>query len=59
VRGRATTKPLRQWDVGREYMRRIKQRLDAAKIPLAGPRMQVELPNGSAKATPAQGLRVE
>jgi small-conductance mechanosensitive channel len=36
VRGRTTTKPLRQWDVGREFMRRIKQRLDAAKIPVAG-----------------------
>jgi small-conductance mechanosensitive channel len=59
VRGRATTKPLRQWDVGREYMRRIKQRLDAAKIPLASPRMQIELPNGSPNAAPAQGLRVE
>jgi small-conductance mechanosensitive channel len=58
VRGRVTTKPLRQWDVGREYMRRIKQGLDAAKIPLAGPRMQVEVQNGLPSATAAQGLRV-
>jgi small-conductance mechanosensitive channel len=43
VRGRTTTKPLRQWDVGREFMRRIKSRLDSANIPVAGPRMQVEL----------------
>jgi small conductance mechanosensitive channel len=45
VRGRTTTKPMRQWDVGREFMRRIKMRLDAARIPIAGPRMQVELAN--------------
>jgi small-conductance mechanosensitive channel len=49
VRGRTTTKPLRQWDVGREFMRRIKVRLDAAKIPVAGPRMQVELTNPQQK----------
>jgi moderate conductance mechanosensitive channel len=53
VRGRTTTKPLRQWDVGREFMRRIKGRLDAAKIPVAGPRMQVEL------ATPPQKEAVQ
>jgi moderate conductance mechanosensitive channel len=41
VRGRTTTKPLRQWDVGREFMRRIKLRLDAAGIPLAGQRVQI------------------
>jgi small conductance mechanosensitive channel len=41
VRCRTTTKPLRQWDVGREFVRRIKLRLDAAGIPLASPQMRV------------------
>lgn len=48
VRGRTTTKPLRQWDVGREFMRRIKLRMDAAGIPMAGPRTVVELKNVAA-----------
>jgi small-conductance mechanosensitive channel len=43
VRGRTTTKPLRQWDTGREFMRRIKLRLDAANIRPAGPRLQVDV----------------
>lgn len=51
VRAKTTTKPLRQWDVGREFMSRIKARLDAANIPLAAPRMQVDL--ASAPATVA------
>lgn len=43
VRGRTTTRALRQWDVGREFIRRIKVRLDAAGIPLAAPRQDVHL----------------
>jgi small conductance mechanosensitive channel len=46
VRGRTTTKPLRQWDVGREFVRRIYRRLEAEKIPLAGPRMKIESADG-------------
>lgn len=53
VRGRTTTKPLRQWDVGREFMRRIKLRLDAAKIPLGVPKMQVEPIPPTSPAPPA------
>ncbi len=61
VRGRATTKPLRQWDVGREYMRRIKARLDEAKIVLAVPRMNIELQNAAfdSPRNAPQGFRVE
>jgi small conductance mechanosensitive channel len=44
IRARTTTKPLRQWDVGREFLRRIYARVQAEKIPLVGPRMSVELP---------------
>jgi len=51
---RTTTKPLRQWDVGREFMRRIKQRLDEAKIPLAAPRMQVDIQNAAVRVTDPQ-----
>jgi small conductance mechanosensitive channel len=48
VRGRATTKPLRQWDVGREYLSRIHQQLTAENIPLAAPRMTVDSTGGNA-----------
>lgn len=44
VRARTTTRPLRQWDVGREFMRRVKLRMDAEGIPMAGPRITVDLP---------------
>jgi hypothetical protein len=40
-------------------MRRIKMGLDAAKIPLAAPRMQVDVQNWLPNNAPAQGLRVE
>jgi small conductance mechanosensitive channel len=53
MRARTTTKPLRQWDVGREYLRRVRVRLEAEKIPLAAPAMAVKL-TGSEPETPPQ-----
>lgn len=44
VRARTTTKPLRQWDTGREFLRRIKLQLDAAGVPIAAPRSNTSIP---------------
>lgn len=57
VRGRTTTKPLRQWDVGREFLKRIKRRLDEAGVPLAAPRQELNLalaPETLAALTPGR-----
>jgi small conductance mechanosensitive channel len=35
LRGRATTRPKDQWDVGREYNRRLKEAFEAAGVELA------------------------
>ncbi|MGD1905180.1 MAG: hypothetical protein ACFB0C_04205 [Leptolyngbyaceae cyanobacterium] len=35
------TQPLKQWDVAREYRRRLKAALDQAQIPIGVPQQQV------------------
>ena len=37
IKGRIRTKPIRQWEVGREYLRRIKQAFDANNIEIPFP----------------------
>ena len=37
VRSRIKTRPIRQWDVGREFQRRLKRNLQAAEIEMAVP----------------------
>jgi len=37
IKGRIKTKPIRQWQVGREYLRRIKQAFDAGGIEIPFP----------------------
>lgn len=41
IKGRIKTKPIRQWFVGREYLRRIKQAFDANKIEIPFPHRTV------------------
>jgi len=43
VRARIKTLPIRQWDVGREFNRRMKQKFDAAGIAFAAPRRLVQV----------------
>ncbi len=59
VKGRIKTLPGKQWEVGREINRRLKQRFDAAgfDLPARGPRrVEVALPGGGAMSQDA--LRV-
>lgn len=44
LKARIKTKPLDQWNVGREYNRRIKQAFDAAGIEIPYPHMKLVLP---------------
>ncbi|HYE33285.1 MAG TPA: mechanosensitive ion channel family protein [Methylomirabilota bacterium] len=44
VRARTTTKPLRQWDIGREFLKRIKVRFDQQGISLAHPQRTFHIP---------------
>ncbi len=37
IKGRIKTRPIRQWQVGREYLRRVKQAFDAAGIEIPFP----------------------
>jgi len=37
IKGRLRTQPIKQWDVGREYLRRVKQAFDAADIEIPFP----------------------
>ncbi len=41
IRARLTTKPGRQWEIGREFNRRLKKRFDAEGIEIPFPRMTV------------------
>jgi small conductance mechanosensitive channel len=41
IKGRLKTLPIRQWDVGREYLRRLKQAFDAAGIEIPFPHRSV------------------
>ena len=48
------TQPMEQWNVGREYRRRVKYAFDAAGISLAGPHHQIsvlDLPQSDSKQT--------
>lgn len=44
LKGRIKTRPLEQWNVGREYNRRIKHAFDDAGVEIPFPHMQVVLP---------------
>ena len=41
IKGRIKTKPIRQWMVGREYLRRIKLAFDAAGIEIPFPHQTI------------------
>lgn len=41
IKGRIRTLPIRQWDVGREYLRRLKQAFDAAGVEIPFPHRSV------------------
>jgi len=41
IKGRLRTKPIKQWDVGREYRRRLKQRFDAEGIEIPFPHRSI------------------
>lgn len=45
LKARIKTRPLDQWNVGREYNRRIKQAFDAAGIEIPYPHMKLVLPD--------------
>ncbi len=41
IKGRLRTRPIKQWDVGREYRRRLKHRFDAAGIEIPFPHRSI------------------
>ena len=41
IKGRLKTKPIKQWDVGREYRRRLKYRFDAEGIEIPFPHRSI------------------
>jgi len=41
IKGRIKTKPIRQWEVGREYLRRIKKAFDEAGIEIPFPHRSI------------------
>lgn len=57
VRARTTTKPIRQWTVGREFNRRLKKKFDAMGIEIPFP--HVTLYMGEDKKGQAPPLRVD
>jgi small conductance mechanosensitive channel len=58
LKARIKTAPLEQWNVGREYNRRIKLAFDRERIEIPYPHMQLVLPDGDGRlaerATPAK-----
>lgn len=57
VRARTTTKPIRQWTVGREFNRRLKKAFDARGIEIPFPHLTLYM--GVDKAGQAPSLRVD
>ncbi len=47
IKGRLRTKPIKQWDVGREYRRRLKQAFDAAGIVIPFPQRTLHVAGGA------------
>lgn len=43
IKGRIKTKPLMQWEVGREFLRRVKKRFDQEKVEIPFPQRTVSL----------------
>jgi len=54
VRGRFKTAPLEQWNVRREYLRRLKKAFDAAKIEIPYPHVKIYQGAGAEKLPPAE-----
>ena len=52
VRGRLKTQPNKQWVVGREFNRRLKQRFDAAGVEFPFPQAQIWIGKGKTVAAP-------
>lgn len=46
LRCRFKCQPLEQWNVRREFLRRLKRRFDEQGVPLAVPQLQLRLPDG-------------
>lgn len=61
VRSRVRTRPIRQWDVGREFNRRLKHNMDRAGImldvPCAAPFAPPEKPEAPKKRAAAASSR--
>lgn len=58
IQGRLKTKPIRQWDVGREFLRRIKLAFEANAIEIPFPQQSVRFSTGQ-NALPLQLLAGE
>ncbi|MCG6969333.1 MAG: mechanosensitive ion channel family protein [Gammaproteobacteria bacterium] len=58
IKGRLRTKPIKQWDVGREYRRRLKYRFDAEGIEIPFPHRSIYFGEAS-KPFAAQMLKSE
>jgi small conductance mechanosensitive channel len=54
VKARTTTKALRQWDVGREFLKRIKMAFDANGISIASPRQEIKVELSASSLTPVR-----
>lgn len=50
LKARIKTRPIQQWNVGREYNRRIKLAFDKAGVEIPFPHVQIVLPQGHARA---------
>jgi small conductance mechanosensitive channel len=54
VKARTTTKALRQWEVGREFLKRIKMAFDANGISIASPRQEIKVELAASSLTPVR-----
>jgi small conductance mechanosensitive channel len=59
VRARITTRPLSQWDVGREFNKRMKKRFDELGIEIPFPHRTIYFGVDKAGAAPPARVRIE
>ena len=58
IKARITTKPIKQWRIGREFNRRLKKRFDELGIEIPFPHMQIVAPAETGRTATSQKLRV-